>query len=77
MGRSSTRIGVIWSFITGSGAWSSRVPRGLHKSLGTKLTEPLRTDSRAVANRLKGPIVAKLKALITERDDAGGRSAFI
>jgi integrase len=53
------------------------VPRGLHKSLGTKLKEPLRTDSLAVANRLKWPIVAKLKALITERDDAGGRSAFM
>ncbi|MBO6508399.1 MAG: tyrosine-type recombinase/integrase [Roseibium sp.] len=37
------------------------VPRDLHNKLGTKLKRPLHTDSLAVANRLKWPVVAALK----------------
>ena len=40
------------------------VPRHLHAKLGTRLKRPLRTDSLAVANQLKWPIVNEFKHLI-------------
>lgn len=42
------------------------VPRDLHDKLGTKLKRPLQTDSLAVANRLKWPVIAELKDQIEE-----------
>lgn len=46
------------------GKWrvSVPVPRHLHAKLGTRLKEPLHTDSLAVANTMKWQVVAKLKA---------------
>ena len=53
-----------------NGQWrvTVAVPRHLQASLGTRLKRPLRTDSLAVANQLKWPIVAELRRMI---EDAG------
>lgn len=40
------------------------VPRDLHDRMPTRLKRPLNTDSLAVANRLKWPVIAELKAEI-------------
>ena len=40
------------------------VPRDLHDRMPTRLKRPLHTDSLAVANRLKWPVIAELKAEI-------------
>ena len=40
------------------------VPKKLRSVLGTRLKQDLKTDSLAVANRLKLPVVAKLQARI-------------
>jgi len=53
------------------------VPRALHERLGTKLKRPLRTDSLAVANRLKWAAVAEMKAMIAEVEDGEGRGALM
>ena len=55
------------------GKWrvSIAVPRKLHDALGTRLKRALDTDSLAIANRLKWPIVAELRQRI---DEASGSS---
>ncbi|MBS7544650.1 DUF6538 domain-containing protein [Ancylobacter oerskovii] len=49
-----------------NGQWrvTIAVPRDLQSKLGTRLKRPLRTDSLAVANRLKWSVVAELRAEI-------------
>jgi hypothetical protein len=58
-----------------NGKWrvSIAVPRSLHVQLGTRLKRPLRTDSLALANSLKWPIIADLRRQIDEagRGNAG------
>jgi integrase len=51
-----------------NGKWrvSIAVPRDLQDRLGTRLKQPLKTDSLALANRMKWPIVAELRAAIEE-----------
>ena len=53
------------------------VPRGLHGRLGTKLKRSLQTDSLAVANRLKWPVIAELKALISNASDDSGKNQLM
>src|SRR4051812_6653067 len=48
------------------------VPRPLHHILGTKLRRYLPTDSLADANKLKWPIVAELKNIISNEAAANG-----
>lgn len=48
------------------------VPRDLQGKLGTKLKRSLNTDSLAVANSLKWPIVTELKAEIDRARDSSG-----
>lgn len=58
------------------GVWrvTIAVPRDLHATLGTRLKRSLRTDSLAVANRLKLQAVHELRAEIENaREIAGGR----
>ncbi|PTW63437.1 site-specific recombinase XerD [Breoghania corrubedonensis] len=50
------------------------IPRDLQRKLGTKLKHPLNTDSLAVANRLKWPVIARLKERI-ELERGGGLHA--
>lgn len=51
-----------------NGKWrvSVAVPRPLQARLGTRLKRPLKTDSLAVANRLKWGVVAEFRAMIDE-----------
>lgn len=58
------------------GVWrvTISVPRDLHGTLGTRLKRSLRTDSLAVANRLKFQAVHELRAQIEQaRELAGGK----
>jgi integrase len=49
-----------------NGKWrvSIAVPRDLQGRLGTRLKHPLKTDSLAIANSMKWPVVAELRASI-------------
>jgi hypothetical protein len=51
-----------------NGKWrvTVAVPRHLRSALGTRLKRSLRTDSLALANQLKWPIIAELKRTIDE-----------
>jgi hypothetical protein len=58
-----------------SGKWrvSVAVPRDLHQKLGSRLKQPLHTDSLAVANSLKWPIVSEFRAAIESARKGGGK----
>ncbi|MFG1465303.1 tyrosine-type recombinase/integrase [Xanthobacter sp. DSM 24535] len=60
------------------GKWrvSVAVPRRLHGKLGTRLKAPLNTDSLAVANRLKWPVVAEFKQRIAEAGGTKGKDVL-
>lgn len=53
------------------------VPRDLHDKLGTKLKQPLHTDSLTIANRLKWPVVGKLKERIESARGAASNAPHI
>lgn len=53
------------------------VPRDLQAQLGTKLKRSLQTDSLAVANRLKWPVVAELKATIANAGDDSSKTRLM
>jgi integrase len=61
------------------GKWraSVAVPRDLHSKLGTRLKHPLGTDSLAAANRVKWPVVSKLKAIIEQARSTTGKAALV
>lgn len=53
------------------------VPRDLHDRLPTRLKRSLNTDSLAVANRLKWPVIAELKAEIEKARGEGLKARHI
>lgn len=61
------------------GKWrvSVAVPRRLHKKLGTRLKRSLNTDSLAVANRLKWPVVAEFRRQIEEAGGTKGKDPLV
>lgn len=61
------------------GKWrvSVAVPRKLHGKLGTRLKRSLNTDSLAVANRLKWPIVAEFRRKIEEAGGSKGKDPLL
>ena len=62
-----------------NGKWrvSVAVPRDLQPKLGTRLKHALHTDSLAVANKIKWPVVAKLKAIIDQARSTTGKAALL
>lgn len=47
------------------------VPKALHSKLGTRLKHPLNTDSLAIANQLKWPIINEMRATIAQAQGSG------
>ena len=47
------------------------VPKALQGRLGTRLKQPLNTDSLTIANQLKWPIVAEMQATIAQARGSG------
>jgi hypothetical protein len=62
-----------------NGKWrvSINVPRDLRPKLGTRLKHPLHTDSLAVANQIKWPIVAELKRTIDQARSTTGKATLV
>ena len=61
------------------GKWrvSVAVPRDVRSKLGTRLKHPLGTDSLTAANRVKWPVVSKLKSIIEQARSTTGKAALL